>query len=36
MKPERLPQIFEYVRVSNHLLVLNLEMVTTFIFPDIK
>ncbi|CAF4165813.1 unnamed protein product [Rotaria sordida] len=31
-----LPEIFQAVKVSNHLLVFNLEMAETFIFPGVK
>ncbi|CAF1419958.1 unnamed protein product [Rotaria sp. Silwood1] len=36
IKTTDLPQIFQAVKVSNHLLVFNLEMAETFIFPGVK
>lgn len=36
IKEADLPQIFQASKVSNHLLVFNLEMVATFIFPGVK
>ncbi len=33
---KHLPDIFQSVKVSNHLLVFNLEMAQTFIFPGVK
>lgn len=36
MRTQHLPQIFQAAKVSNHLLVFNLEMASTFIFPGAK
>ncbi|CAM4815313.1 unnamed protein product [Rotaria magnacalcarata] len=36
IKPRDLPNIFEAAKVSNHLLVFNLEMAETFIFSGVK